>query len=423
MITPSFSLTATERVLPRVTFDFITSLLDSRITFERIGATATRVNNLGNVEIVSANTPRFDFNPISLICKGLLIEELRENEVPYSDDFRNTVDAGEVRPWNYLNITVSSNIANSPDGTQNADKVEETSATGEHAIFHDNFAASSVNLTVTVFAKASERSKINLAISNFATGDARCTYDLSTGTAGAATSNTSDYTSPIGKITAFKDDWYRCELTVVKGSVNTNNFVVINLNNGSTTNYTGTTGSGLFLYGAQLEVGQFATSYIPTVGATVTRNEDLATITGVNFSSWFNSSEGGTVIQTLPNTILGTRPAIQFDDNTANNSIVLRGVAADTQLHVVDGGSAQATLDAGTIVEDTVYRLGGAWKSSSFAAAVNGNAADSQSSGSYPTTTQARLGSDGTNYLNGCLQNIQYWPQRIINTEVQAFSK
>jgi hypothetical protein len=82
-----------------------------------------------------------------------------------------------------------------------------------------------------------------------------------------------------------------------------------------------------------------------------------------------------------------------------------------------------ATLDAGTITSNTSYKLSGAWKTSSFATAINGATAVTQASGTLPTVTQARLGSDGTNFLNGILQKIQYYPQRLINNEVQAFSK
>jgi hypothetical protein len=423
MITPSFGLTATERVLPRATFDFMTSSLDSRITFTRTGATATRVNSSGNIETVAADTPRFDFNPISLACKGLLIEELRVNQFTYSNDFRDTTAAGGTRPWTYVNVSVSADAASSPDGTQNADKIEETSATAEHAIFHNNYVASSVTLTVSVFAKAAERSKINLVISDFATGGASCVYDLSAGTAGTASSNTGEYTSPVGSITPYKDGWYRCVLTAVKGSGNTNNYVVINLNNGSTTNYAGTTGSGAFWYGAQLELGAHPTSYIPTVAATVTRNPDIGVISGTNFTSWWNDTEGAAEIEVLPGTISGVRPILRFDDNTNNETIVFRSNIADPQFSVTDGGAVQTTLDAGTISANTVHKFTGAWKSASFSTAINGGAAVSQLSGTYPTVTHARLGASLTGYLNGHLQKIMYWPQRLIDAEVQAFSK
>ena len=79
MITPAYSPTATERVLPRMALDFTTGVLDPRVTVTRALNTATRVNSSGLVEIVNANLPRFDYDPVTLAPKGLLIEEARTN--------------------------------------------------------------------------------------------------------------------------------------------------------------------------------------------------------------------------------------------------------------------------------------------------------------------------------------------------------
>jgi len=54
----------------------------------------------------------------------------------------------------------------------------------------------------------------------------------------------------------------------------------------------GSASAGLFLWGAQVEAGAFPTSYIPTTTATVTRAADVASMTGGNFSSWYNQNEG-----------------------------------------------------------------------------------------------------------------------------------
>ena len=89
MITPAYSPTATERVLPRLALDFTTASLDPRVTVTRALNTATRVNSSGDVEVVSANLPRFDFDPTTLVCKGLLIEETRTNLLRYSEAFDN----------------------------------------------------------------------------------------------------------------------------------------------------------------------------------------------------------------------------------------------------------------------------------------------------------------------------------------------
>jgi hypothetical protein len=104
MITPSFSLTSTERVLPSMALDFTTANLDSRVTFTRTGNTATVVNSSGNVVGINADLPRFDYDPIALTCKGLLIEESRTNLIPYSSDFNDA-------SWTKQNANVSKPLA------------------------------------------------------------------------------------------------------------------------------------------------------------------------------------------------------------------------------------------------------------------------------------------------------------------------
>ncbi len=92
MITPAFGLTATERVLPRLALDFTTASLDSRVTFTRTGNTATVINSSGYVTGINADLPRFDFNPVTLACRGLLIEEARTNSLKESNTFATS-------PW------------------------------------------------------------------------------------------------------------------------------------------------------------------------------------------------------------------------------------------------------------------------------------------------------------------------------------
>ncbi len=421
MITPSFSLTATERVLPKLTLDFTTASLDSRVTFTRTGNTATVTNASGYVASINANLPRFDYNPLTLVCKGLLIEESRSNLLTYSQALENSA-------WTFSaqNLTVTANAINSPDNTQNADALVETAANNYHYLVQSyTKAASAIQYSFSLYVKPSVRNWVFVTVFDGVSTGNRLWFNLSgAGSIGSNTLVGAGFTGVSYAISLVANGFYRITATFTT-SLTTVLFIYPSLSTGNAVQtYAGTLGAiGVYAWGAQLEAGAFATSYIPTVAAAVTRNADVATMTGTNFSDWWYASEGAAVIQALPSTISNTRPAVRFDDNTANESIALRGVAADPQLFVVDGGSPQATLDAGTITANTAYKLGGAWKESSFATAINGAAAVTSASGTLPTVTQARLGSDGTNYLNGHLQNLRYWPQRLTNAEVQAFSK
>ena len=79
MFTPSYSLTATERVLPNFAIDFTTGVVDPRIVTSRAGNTATRINASGVIELVNADLPRLDFDPVTLACRGLLSEGATTN--------------------------------------------------------------------------------------------------------------------------------------------------------------------------------------------------------------------------------------------------------------------------------------------------------------------------------------------------------
>lgn len=410
MITPSFNLTATERVLPKMALDFTAASLDPRVTFTRALATATRTNASGLIEGVAADTPRFDYDPVTLACKGLLIEEARINLLTYSSTF------DDVSWTKYGGGTLSSGATTSPDGTINAYSLITPNATGGVG-FTKTSTVTATTYTQSIYAKMAGKRFIQMYWSGAASAN-YVNFDLQNGVLGSGT-----YAD--AKITPVGDGWYRCSLTsnLAAGNYVSAVGIVDSSNSARAGGVTGDGISGIYYYGAQLEAGAFPTSYIPTTTTALTRNADVAKMTGTNFSDWWYASEGAAVIQALPSTISNTRPAIRFDDNTANESIELRGVAADPQLFVVDGGITQATLDAGTITANTVYKLGGAWKASSFATAINGAAAVTSASGTLPTVTQARLGSNSTNYFNGHLQNLRYWPQRLTNSEVQAFSK
>ena len=417
MITPAFSLTATERVLPRLALDFTTASLDPRITFTRVGATATRVNASGFVESVAADTPRFDFNSITLVCRGLLIEEARTNLLLQSQNFGTS--------WSNTNTSEDVDVAISPDGTQNADKliVNNGSAVGGSQITQIvSKAATATTYTYSVFGQAAGLNRMWLIVSDGASFSNRANFAISlvdgAVTISAGTAGT--FTAASGAVTAFKDGWYRASLTFTSS---TETSVVARIYPLDSSITTGDGVKGINIWGAQLEAGAFATSYIPTTTTALTRNADVATMTGTNFSDWYNASEGGVVARVLPSTVSGTRPALQFDDATVNDAITLRGVTTNPELVIIDGGSPQAQIDAGTIAANTAYNLGAAWNINNCAASVNGGAAVTDNSATIPTATQARLGSDGSNYLNGHLQTLRYWPQRIINAEMQAFSK
>jgi len=148
---------------------------------------------------------------------------------------------------------------------------------------------------------------------------------------------------------------------------------------------------------------------MPTGATAMTRNADVATITGTNFSNFWDASKGGAQVQAIASTVSGIRPLVQYDDGTANEIIALRGNTTNPELYIVDGGTPQAQLDAGTIVANTAYSLTGWWAANDCKARKDLGAVVTDTTATIPAVTQARIGSDGTNYLNGTIATIEYY--------------
>lgn len=387
--------------MSKLTIDFTTATLDSRITFGRADNTATVVNSGGYVTNINANIPRFDYDPISLVCKGLLIEESRINALSYSEQFEQlTYTKTRVKPFGSGSVV---DATTSPANTLTADKlVEDATASNTHQISVSKPFVLGTTYTLSIFAKADTRPAISLGFGTTAFPSTRARFNLTTGIA------TTEAGTPNAKITKYNNGWYRCSISVAATATATDN-VIFYINNGTTVNYSGDGTSGIYIWGAQLETGSFSTSYIPTTLLAVTRNSDVATMTGTNFSAWWQASKGGAQVSASPGTVNGIRPWVQFDDGTANQIIALRGNTTNPELYIVNLGAPQAQIDAGTISANINYNLTGWWATNDCKARLDGNAVVLDTSATIPTVTQARLGSDGTNYLNGHLASINYY--------------
>mgnify|MGYP003779341189 CR=1 FL=1 len=229
---------------------------------------ATRVNKEGLIEVVSNNEPRIDFLNDS---KGaLLLEPSRSNLVTYSEDFTQSY-------WSKIGSSISPNISISPDGTQNASKLIEDNLNGLKRLRINAISTSGDN-TLSFFVKSAERKWILLREAG-QTG-AYAFFDLENGVIGQ--SNLAENI----EIKQFNNDWYRISF---KDSVTS---VAIELRlalSDGVQSYQGDGTSGLYIWGAQLEQGSYATSYIPTNGGAATRVADSCIKNNI-YTSIINSS-------------------------------------------------------------------------------------------------------------------------------------
>lgn len=359
--------------------------------------------------------PRFDYDPVTLAAKGLLIEEARTNLLTYSAQFDDAA-------WTKLNATVTANATTSPDGNTNADKLVEDATNATHVVYQGPVFAGSTTYTVSVFAKAAERSKLNVfcnGISSTAGNLFDVTFDLSNGTLSA--------THGTGTITPVGNGWYRCTVTNTYAATGASANIQLRLNNGSTTSYAGTAGNGLFIYGAQLEAGSFATSYIPTVASQVTRSADVALMQGANFSNWYNQNEG-TFIGEVSFFGLNKTASDGFLDasnGSANETIAIyrTGAPSNIQAAMRDNGADQAVYNIPLGSQPVKVAFAYATNNTNFA--QNGAAQTTDTVCTIPTPDRLLIGSvysAGNLPTNGHIRSIGYYNTRQPNATLQTLT-
>lgn len=405
---------------PTLALNFTGPTLDPQITFTR-STTATYTNSSGVLATAAINGARFDYNPVTLAPKGLLIEEQRVNLCLQSENFSTT--------WTNANSVEQTNVIVAPDGTQTADLLQADSSTTASARDLRQNVTGTVTAahTLSVYAKAKNGTFISLAFRNQAAAANSCSaeFNLATGTISIAAANAGNATGATASITSVGNGWYRCSIS---GTADTSGTIFTLIFNGRTTSNSSTVAANTelcYLWGAQLEAGAFATSYIPTVASQVTRAADVAVMTGTNFSSWYNQSEGTFVASYILGADSLSIGVIGVDDNTSSNVIQMRytsGSAAQFTISV--GGVTQVSLAPSGYSTAGTYKRAIAYKVNSFNQAINGalpNAEDT--SGTLPVVTQARIGNEASsNFINGHIQSITYYPSRLSNAELLALS-
>jgi hypothetical protein len=181
---------------------------------------------------------------------------------------------------------------------------------------------------------------------------------------------------------------------------------------------------------AQLELGAFPTSYIPTTTAAATRSADVASITGANFSSWFNSS-AMTIYSEAASTAGAAYSGHVYGIGAAFNDSIQHYRQADFQPVArvrTAGVDEYGAIGNGTIWTGTSSnRFALALSSSSGRQASNGSLATGgdDTSITLPAMSSMVIGAapGGGSPINGTIRRLTYWPQRLPNSTLQAITQ
>jgi len=400
--------------------------LEQRSSATAYTATTTQAitNYIPVLQTASAGQARFDHNPTTGESLGLLIEEARTNSVTYSSQFSNVAWTKSA-----CSITSTANVA--PDGTLTAQQlVEDTTANGRYIQSNSINVVSGNSYTSTFYVKANGRSIffIYFNAAAFPTNSRIAWFDI-------ANQTTQVQTGVTASITSVGNGWYRCSCTATANASTTTpcQLSIPSQTLGSLSNYTGNGFSGLFLWGAQLEAGSFATSYIPTVASSVTRNADAASMTGTNFSSWFNNGEGTLYgeMQRAQGAISGTNFHIVTVVNSStgyDNYYKLRFEGSSTAKAALSytSGTAQASFTQGTQTAGNFYKLCLGVKVNDFGFSSDNTTASTDTSGTVPLgLNQMIIGADvdGTSQIaNNRIRKLAYYPIKATNAQLQALT-
>jgi len=325
--------------------------------------------------------PRFDHDPTTGESLGLLIEEGRTNLITYSED---------LSQWTSIDNATLSTAISTPGSTAASRLTSTTSSTWARA-WAPLYSGSGADTVGSVYLRGDTPFTASL----------RIRYD-----------NVQVSIQNVNVTT----DWQRFSLNAT-GSFTGGADLMVFLNADGVSG-TSVSGRTLDIWGAQLEAGDFPTSYIPTSGSTVPRAADVASITGSNFSRWYNQGEGTISFRVKSPTNPVQYPVV-IDDST-NNNRHLFAISNSYQYQIRVSGSTEAQMDAGSVLSP-FNSIAGGYKTNNTAVALNGSV-NVDNIASIPTCNRLSIYRYSGVTFNGHISRLTYYPYRLPDATLQEIT-
>ena len=363
---------------------------DGDFTFDRT-TVATRVNKDGYIETVATDTPRLDYPLIDGVaqdCPSLLLEPARTNSLPYSDDF---TWSGWIKGAGGTGSTpvVTANYGISPDGTQNADRLQLNkgagTTTGALSYIYDTIISVGTG-SISIWMKSNDSNNYDIALRHI-------NFTIATVT----------------------PEWQRFELN---NQASCNEFQLMLRGTYGTSD-----SADVLIYGAQLEAGSYSTSYIPTSGSAVTRAAETAN--GAGTSADFNDSEGVLYAEVKSNNDSVNR-FISVSDGDASDRVSIVILTNDNIYGQVRAGNSEVFFrETSGIDTETYNKIAVSYKSDETKLFVNGIQV-----GSTDTSVTMPSGLDtleffdgaGNNGLYGSTKELATFKEALTDTELEALT-
>lgn len=375
----------------------------------------TRFQGITQDGSTASNIPRLDYTNAS--CPSVLIEPQRTNSLTWSDDFGNAA-------WAKTGVAINENVSVSPTGMSSADRMTGNGALGGHRVSVSNASfTSGLTYTLSFFVKKDTNDFVQLTFGGTAfTSLPFANYNINSGILGTNGGGASSTITSVG------NGWFRCTISAIANATAID-FIFLNLVTSSSVGRgeLNTLSTSVFIWGAQLEVGSNATSYIPTLSTSMTRNLDFISKGGI--SSLIGQLEGTIYLNLniLPSSSANLQ-VFRIDDLSDNNRI--RIITTSTQrlrfICQLNGNIVQydfTTIDAYTSL--TSLKMAFAYKSGDIAIYINGIQANTSSNVLTFSDTLSRVQLSSL-VTFGVLQQFTsmfcLFPTRLTNTQLQQLT-
>ena len=381
-----------------------TKTLDPRIEYYRYGP-ASYVDENGKVVLVGEDVPRFDHDPDTGECKGLLVEGERINYIP------NGVRPGDKWTGAKANSVWTENTTETtaPDGTYTATKWAFTST--DPYLYHQQTLNAGVTYTMSVWVKAGT----NMA------GDV---LQLRMGAA--------PYSTFANSTIPTDGSWKRLTFTKTIGGSNETN---VNVGFEPQTNPSGNPASGdvIYVWGAQLESGTTASSFIPTYGYTQARGPDVVQITGEEFSDFYNQIEGTIFLSASYDTDARAASIVTIDDTSAYANYTEVGYRAggassgqvSSYSRTTAGNDQYYKNWVNSATQGNEFKIAFAYKDNDYASSGNGETAHTDNSGTTHKLFDRLKFSEVHTVGHGGVghyRRLMYYPKRITNSQLKTLT-
>ena len=333
----------------------------------------------------------------------ILVEPSSENIITRSEDF-------SFSGWTKLGASVANGIS-SPDGNNTAFKLTEDASASGHYLQETVTVSSATIYTASIFVKFESREWIRFTDAESIN---RVHFNTRTGQFGTVVGTVIAYSS-----TELDDGWHRITITSTSAGTGYSMRIILAESDNDVA-YTGDGTSGIYVWGAQLETGSVATSYIPTSGgnaAARTRAADDLVISGSAFTDFFNGSEGTVYAEFVPKRNDDYRHVYEFSNGTTGQRINLHLVGGSAVFYSQSNGATYqySTNTVSGATTGVLHRSAFSYKTNDAPASFDGGAEIPDTEYSVPSgINRLYLGDytprDGNYLLTGHIKRLIYWP-------------